>query len=186
MSFLINRSINWIGEALDRALGKGAGGTENPGIVPDLIMPGLDVFGWSRIAEIRSFSTAGAAAADLVDPPLVDGWIASGAEVVVPPNVQRLLYVCGIQHNDATNRVVWIDRADFRGNPLGITYVPMPMDTGRTAVPANCMVGLAQPIILNPGDSLRGRGVGVAGAAFLTMRVSWIDLRLGEYVPYLA
>jgi hypothetical protein len=184
VGFEINRSLSWIGQALNRI--RNLQDTGPPSVVLDEIRPGLDVFGWERLEELQSFSTSGAAGADTVDPPIVAGWDlnATTGGGMVQQGVIRIIYAAQIQHNDPANLRVWIDRADHRGNPLGITYVKMPMDTGiATAVPSAHPVALARPILLSAGDSIRGRSQGIAAGQALALRCSWIDVQAGEYMP---
>lgn len=181
MAFVINRSLTWIGNALNRALGVGGGGTTGPGVVPDVIVPGIDVFGWERIDQIKSDVNQGAVGVQTVDPKVTVDWVAGPTfPAVVPDGIVRIMLYAHMQHNDPVSRRCWLVYLDRLTN----AEVKVPVDTTDT-LPAGVPAAAVRPFILRGGDGFLGRTISMAVGSAGTIRYTWLDLKEGEYVPYL-
>ncbi len=157
----INRAFSWIKKVLEVTEP-----TDVPDRVAPLVQPGMDVFGWERLAGPTTHVNAGAAApASIVTGPLT------------PQGILRVVFHASVRHTDTgVVHFLWIDKLMPTGGGLiGIT-------SSNVEVPVGVDQGLDRWIFLEPGCRIRGRaGIAlVAGAIALDM--NFIDLPFGEYI----
>jgi len=158
----INRGFMWIRKVLEITEQ-----TESPQVLGEVAQPTIDVFGWERLAEVRSFDSSGAAApATTVSGP------------ATPDGVLRVVLHASVVHTDTgVDHFLWIDKVQPTGG--GITGVTSP----NIAVPINVDVGMTRVIHLQPGTILRGRADIALVAGALSLDLEFIDLPIGEYFP---
>ncbi len=184
MAYEINRTLGWIGEALDRARGKGNDST-NPRVVPDVILPKVDIFGWDSFQRMKSDFATAAVGVESVFPTLSPDWQSGlGGNASVPPGIAlRVITSMHIQHNlIAANLIMWFGVLDREGGSTGIAT-----ETGTgTTIPQSTPLCIVRPVYLRPTETIVGRVRGLNPAATLQIFYTWIDLREGEYIqsPY--
>ncbi len=186
MPYKINRRPSWIGSALNRVFGAqgGGGDTSNPEVIPDVILPGLDIFGWQAYQNMRTGTNTAAVGIENVTPPVNADWVddgAGGGEVPSgnPLIALRLMLAMHIQHGAvAGNLIMWFGILDREGGSTGI-----PTETGTAStIPNNSPLNIIRPFFLRPTESFVGRVRGLNAASFLSLFFTWIDFPEGEYV----
>ncbi len=179
-AYEINRTLGWIGEALDRARGKGSDST-NPRVVPDVIMPKVDVFGWDSFQRMKTASSQAVAGIEQVFPALSADWQAElGGNAAVPPGVAlRVITSMHIQHiGFVANLIMWFGVLDREGGSTGIAT-----ETGTgTAIPQSTPLCIVRPVYLRPTETIIGRVRNLNAGATLNIFYTWIDFREGEYI----
>ncbi len=180
MAYEINRTLGWIGEALDRARGKG-NDSSNPRVVPDVILPKVDVFGWDAFQRMKTANSTAAVGIEQVFPALDADWGAPlGGNASVPPGVAlRVITSMHIQHNlVAANLIMWFGVLDREGGSTGVAT-----ETGTgTTIPQSTPLCIRRPVYLRPLETIIGRVRGLNAAATLQIFYTWIDFREGEYL----
>jgi len=182
MAYEINRTLSWIGEALDRARGKGQDGSD-PRSIPDIIQPKVDVFGWDALQRMRTASSTAAVGIEQVFPAISADWPGGITGNVVPRSVPlRVITAMHIQHNlVAANLIMWFGVLDREGGSTGVAT-----ETGTgTTIPQSTPLCIRRPVYLRPLETIIGRVRGLNPAATLQIFYTWIDLREGEYVQSL-
>jgi len=183
VAFEINRTLSWIGESLDRARGKG-NDAANPRVIPDVILPKVDVFGWDAFQRLRTANSTAAVGIEQVFPALSEDWVGSILGNVVPRSVGlRVITSMHIQHNlVAANLIMWFGVLDREGGSTGVAT-----ETGTgTTIPQSTPLCIIRPVYLRPTETIIGRVRGLNAAATLQIFYTWIDLKEGEYIdsPY--
>ncbi len=140
--------------------------TESPSRLSEIVSPAMDVFGWDRLAEVRTQDNTGAAAP-----------ATTVAAPVTPDGVLRVVFHASVRHTDTgVDHFLWIDRLEPTGG--GLTGVTTP----NVAVPVGVDQGATSWIFLEPGSRLRGRSDIALVAGALAIDIVFIDLPIGEYI----
>lgn len=182
MAYSINRTLSWIGEALDRARGQTSDGSD-PRVVPDVIMPTLDAFGWDRWRDrvLSAVNTAPVGDVSVFPAGGTPEWPgAVGVDGVTRLGVVRVMYNVHVEHDDNTNRQIWIAhrKADTGAE------IKIPCDSV-IVQPKFYPVAAARMFLLLPGEFPIGRTQSIGAGNALTLRYSWFDVSPGEYAPSL-
>ncbi len=188
MAYEINRTLGWIGTALDRARGKSQDGSD-PRVIPDLIMPKVDVFGWEALQRMKTDISIAAVGVDTVGPAVTEDWPATITSTggVVPPRVAlRVITGVHILHDDTigpfdpgrSGRRMWFGVIDREGGSTGV-----PTETGPVGdIIANTPLVCTRIFFLRPLENFIGRIRAINAAAQLRIVYTWIDLKEGEYI----
>ncbi len=179
MAYEINRTLGWIGESLDRARGKGTDAS-NPSVIPDVILPKVDVFGWDAFQRMKSDENSAAAGVESVFPAQTVDWPGALVGNVVPDSVAlRVLTGMHIQHNGfAANLIMWFGILDREGGSTGI-----PTETGTAGlIPQSTPLNITRPVYLRARETIVGRVRGLNVIATLQIFYTWIDFKQGEYI----
>lgn len=161
----IKRAITWIRRSLEITER-----TTNPGTIQGEIVPTVDIFGWDRLREIETFSQATAAVTTVQGP-------------VTPADVLRYVLHFGVEHSEAlgTSLTLWVDLLTELSFPVPLIA---PQLIPGAIAGETIRYGGGRPIILRPGDRLRGRASPATGPGInLSVRAAFIDLPIGEYIP---
>ncbi len=181
MAYRINRTLGWIGESLDRARGGGlAGDASNPSVIPDVILPKVDIFGWEALQRMKTATATAAVGIESVQPALSDDWVGILGGAGVPRSVAlRIMTGVHIEHDDtAAARRMWFGVLDREGGSTGL-----PTETGSaTLIPNDTPLVVTRVFFLRPLETFVGRIRLLGLTSFLTIFYTWIDLREGEYI----
>ncbi len=161
----INRGLMWLRKSLEITEE-----TESPRVLSEILQPTIDTFGWERLGEAITVRTAAGGNPNSVSSP------------AVPNDVLRLLLAASVDTSDlAGGFTLWIEVRNAAGFDLGLTSpVLVPLSTLAIRVP------LLRPVVLRPGDVLRGRSSDNIGVGNLTLTEVFVDIpgrKGGEYVP---
>lgn len=184
MAYEINRTLDWIGLALKRARGK-LSDSANPNIVPDVILPTIDVLGWDKYLNVKAASNTALVGVESVFPATSQDWPSGiGTGGVVPEGVIRLIYHLGVFHTDelAPSHFLWLCKFDQEAN------VPLCLPTdsgGGVLIENNIRQTCTRMFLMKPREDFVGRVRGLNAARFLSIEYSWIDFEIGEYIPSL-
>lgn len=159
----IKRAITWIRKTLEITEK-----TTLPAEILGEIRPTLDAFGWEKYGDAVNANFS-----------IVNSALISSS--VVPENTFRLITEASIHANSALAFTFWIELVHSTPTALRIGLTrPFLMP----AASANVPVALERPILLGPGDSLRGNSLPTTGVGeILVLRTRSIDLTIGEYMP---
>ncbi len=187
MAYEINRTLGWIGTALDRARGKSQDGSD-PRVIPNVILPKVDVFGWEALQRMKTAISIAAVGVDNVLPLVNDDWPAGvGGGGVVPPSVAlRIVTGLHLLHDDElgpfdpgrNGHRMWVGVLDREG---GSTAVPT--ETGPVGdIVSNTPLACTRVFFLRPLENFIGRVRAINALRQLRAVYTWIDLKEGEYI----
>jgi len=161
----INRAFSWLKKALQI--------TEKT-VAPDSLLfdvrPTMDLFGWERFTEIEGNN------ASATNTFQVDG-------STVPVGVLRYVLGASVETDAAVvTETIWLELVEETSALVGLIqpFLAIPRDGAGREVKA----ALMRPIVMKPGDFLRGKcnPVLAAGEA-ITIREIFVDIPVGEYIP---
>ncbi len=157
----INRALMWLRKTLEITEE-----TESPQVLSEKLQPVIDVFGWERLPE-EQFNTATVAAPGIA--------LASPA---TPTDILRVVYGASLEHTDTgVNHIAWLLK---RRNP-GALDVGLPTD--RQDIDVGEFLSMIGRTFLVEGDFIVAEVIGAPAAGQLTLRLNFIDLPIGEYIP---
>ncbi len=163
----INRAFSWIKKVLEVTEV-----TTVPERVLSEVQPSVDLFGWERFEEVATENVGLANTASV-------------AGTIVPADVNRLYIAASVESDDIVNQLTyWIEMFPLGGDSVPVTPPVTPPINGATSfVRAG---GLPRPFLVGPGGTARGRcAPATAGGTVLRVRLIFIDISLGEYIPAL-
>ncbi len=165
----INRAFLWIKKVLEVTEV-----TNVPEAVLDRVHVSSDLFGWERIPEAQAQTAAGTNVS----------FVTSQA---VPDDTVRIVLAASVEtSNDADAISLWLelDTAVARGAPGSLVGITTPFLTLVGSVNPQ-RPGTHRPYLMSPGDTTIARASALVGAAeTLTIRLRFIDLPIGEYIPH--
>ncbi len=167
MADKIKKTILWIRKSLEIITR-----TNVPGSIDDRIRPTIDVLGWERYDDVQTENVG------LANSSTVEG-------TNVPEEVNRLYLAASVESNDIVNVFTyWIEMFPFGGDSVAVTApVTPPANRGTSFIRCG---GLPHPFVVGPGGTARGRSApATAGGTVLRVRLIFIDIPLGEYIPAL-
>jgi len=159
----VKRAFIWLRDSL-RVIDK----TTLPGEILGEIRPTIDTFGWERLGGPlqEESSTAGLGS---------NGVILSA----VPEGIMRYVVFASCSHNDTVST---LNMSLQVRHPTGPTDFGISPGVVIDAQPVR--LGLDRRILLAPGQQLAAFSRPAPGGAFaLTVRMLFIDIPVGEYIP---
>lgn len=159
----IKRALTWIRKTLDITER-----TNMPEGIMRNIKPTLDVFGWERVPETVAVALAGTN-------------VSSQFSAIVPEETARLVYSASVETtNDVAAFWLWIEHS-VAASAINVGLMRPILTAAGTGL-MRC--GMDRTLIMSPGDRLVARANTLVGAAeTLSIRMRYIDLPIGEYVP---
>lgn len=164
------RLSTWIKDVFPET-GAGPGDRGLPSGILDRVRPTIDVYGWSRFADIRHAVTESAAAASDVT------WLVDGVAPVPAGKVRCVLYLAGF-HDDGVHVLSFRITPFLAGSKVGITKAE--------SIGANIQQAVERPVFLWPASELNLSSTdAMAAGKKLFIRGSFVDVPLGEvFNPY--
>jgi len=160
----IKRAITWLRKSLEITEK-----TTLPGTIEGQITPVIDVLGWERLGELET-STAFSGNNHLVNGP------------VVPVGFLRFVASASVETDTVlVTELLWLDWVFSTGVITGVQtpFSAIPRDAAGREV----RVALMRPIVMSPGDNLRGRCNPIlAGGERITLNQIFVDIPIGEYI----
>ncbi len=140
--------------------------TTLPGDVVGEVRPTIDMFGWERLPEEQFV----AATAGQPNPAV--------ATAATPADTLRIVYGASLEHTDTgVTHTAWLLK---RRNP-GSIDVGLPAD--RTAIVVGEFMSMIGTTFLVAGDFIVAEVSAAPAAGQLSLRINFVDVDLGEYVP---
>lgn len=159
----VKRAFIWLRDSL-RVIDK----TTLPGEILGEIRPTLDTFGWERLGgplQLESNTSGLGSNGNVLTP--------------VPEGIMRYVVYASCSHNDTVSSLTLSLQVRHPVGPTDFGIAP-----AIDILQAPVRLGLDRRILLAPGQQLACFSTPAPGGAFaLTVRMLFIDIPVGEYIP---